>query len=102
MGMNQMQAMIQQAQKMQRELKKAQEALDAKEFVINKSGIVTVTVMGSKEIKSINIDKDAFDPENKELIEDSITLALKEAFEKIDAEVAEFNERITGRAGGLF
>lgn len=102
MGMNQMQAMIQQAQKMQRELKKAQEALDAKEFVINKSGIVTVTVMGSKEIKSINIDKDAFDPDNKELIEDSIALALKEAFEKIDAEVAEFNERITGRAGGLF
>lgn len=102
MGMNQMQAMIQQAQRMQRELRKAQEELDKKEFSVNKGGMVTVVVMGSKEIKSIDIDKDAFDVENKELIEESIGLAIKEAFEKIDKEVEEFNERITGRSGGLF
>lgn len=100
--MNQMQAMIQQAQRMQRELKKAQEELNAKEFKVSKGGAVTVTVMGSKEVKSIEIDKDAFDQSNKEMIEEMIALAINEAIKQIEAEFNEFNERITGRAGGLF
>lgn len=100
--MNQMQAMIQQAQKMQRELKKAQEELNNREFVVNKGGAVTVTVLGNKEVKSINIDKDAFDASNKEMIEEMIVLAINEAIKQIVAVENEFNERITGRSGGLF
>ncbi len=100
--MNQMQAMIQQAQRMQRELKKAQEALAEKEFTISKNGMVTVVVLGSKVVKSIDVDKDAFDAENKEMVEEAIALAINEANEKIDAEKAEIEEKITGRAGGLF
>ena len=96
-----MQQMMIQAQKMQRELKKAQAELAKKEFVISKGGAVTVTVMGNKEVKSINIDEDAFDPENKEMIEDMIALAINEALEQIDAANEEINERITGQPGGL-
>lgn len=96
-----MQQMMAQAQKMQRELKKAQAALAEKEFVISKGGAVTVTVMGSKEVKSIKIDKDAFDPENKEMIEDMIALAINEAIEAIEAESEEISERITGQPGAL-
>ena len=50
-----MQQMMAQAQKMQRELKKAMAALAEKEFVISKGGAVTVTVLGSKEVKAIEI-----------------------------------------------
>ena len=100
--MNQMQAMIQQAQKMQRELRKAQEELNAKEFKVSKGGAVTVTVLGSKEVKAIDIDKDAFDADNKEMVEEMIMMAINEALETIAKEEAEFNERITGRSGGLF
>ncbi len=100
--MNQMQAMIQQAQKMQRELKKAQEELNSREFVVSKGGAVTVTVLGSKEIKSIYIDKDAFDVSNKEMVEEMIALAINEARKQIEEVEKEFNERITGRSGGLF
>ena len=96
-----MQQMMAQAQKMQRELKKAMAALAEKEFVISKGGAVTVTVMGSKEVKSISIDKDAFDPENKEMIEDMIALAINEAIAQIDEEAEEINERITGQPGGF-
>ena len=96
-----MQQMMAQAQKMQRELKKAMAALAEKEFVISKGGAVTVTVMGSKEVKSINIDKDAFDPENKEMIEDMIALAINEAIAQIEEEAEEINERITGQPGGF-
>ena len=97
-----MQRMLAQAQKMQRELQKAMNELKEKEFVINKNGMVVVTVTGNKEVKSIDIDNDAMDVDNKDMVQESIVLALNEAFAKIDAEAEAINERITGRAGGLF
>ena len=97
-----MHAMIQQAQRMQRELKKAQDALAEKEFTVSKNGMVTVVILGNKLVKSIDVDKDAFDPDNKEMVEEAIALAINEANEKIDAEKAAIEEKITGRAGGLF
>ena len=54
-----MQQMIAQAQKMQRELRKAKEVLYAKEFTSSKGGLVSVTMLGNKEIKSIDIEEDA-------------------------------------------
>ena len=94
-----MQQMIIQAQKMQREMKKKQAELEQKEFTISKGGAVTVVVMGNKTIKSIDIDKDAMDPDNKEMVEELIALAINEAVEKIKAEEAAINEQITGGAG---
>ena len=96
-----MQQMMAQAQKMQRELRKAQAELAQKEFKVAKGGAVTVTVLGNKEIKAIEIDNDAFDPENKEMIQDMIALAINEAMEQIDAESEAINERITGQPGGF-
>lgn len=96
-----MQQMMIQAQKMQRELKKAQAELALKEFVVSKGGAVKVTVLGSKEVKAIEIDKDAFDPENKEMLEDMIALAINEAIQKIEEESEAINERITGQTGGF-
>ena len=65
-----MQQMMIQAQKIQRELKKAMDELAKQEFSVSKSGAVTVTMMGDGSIKSINIEKDAFDPDNKEMVEE--------------------------------
>ena len=96
-----MQQMMAQAQKMQRELKKAMAALTEKEFVVSKGGAVTVTVLGSKEVKSIEIDKDAFDEDNREMIQDMIALAINEAITQIEEEAEEINERITGQPGGF-
>lgn len=96
-----MQQIMMQAQKMQRELKKAQDELHAKEFSLSKSGIVNVTVKGSKEIVKVDVNKDAFDPEDKEMIEETIVLALNEVFAQIDEAEEEIQSRITGRSGGL-
>ena len=96
-----MQQMMAQAQKMQRELRKAQAELAKKEFVVSKGGAVTVTVLGSKEIKSVVIDKDAFDLDNKEMVEDMIALAINEALKQISDEEEAINERITGQPGGF-
>ena len=97
-----MQQMLAQAQKMQRELQKAQNELKEKEFTISKGGAVTVVVKGDHTVKSISIDEDAFDKDNKEMVEEMVALAINEAIEKIVKESEEINERITGRAGGMF
>ena len=96
-----MQQMMIQAQKMQRELNKALDQLHEKEFSVNKAGLVTVGVMGDKTISEITIDKDAFNPDDKEMIEEMIISAINELMEQIDAEEEEINTRITGKPGGL-
>ena len=96
-----MQQMMAQAQKMQRELKKAMAALAEKEFVVTKGGAVTVTVMGSKEVKAVEIDKESFDEENREMIQEMIVLAINEAIAQIEEEAEAINERITGQPGGF-
>lgn len=97
-----MQQMLMQAQKMQRELQKAQNELKEKEFTVSRGGAVTVVVKGDNKIKSISVDEDAFDKDNKDMVEEMIAMAVNEAIDQIEKESEEINERITGRSGGLF
>ena len=99
--MNQMQQMMIQAQKMQRELQKAYDELDKKEFKVSKAGLVEIVVLGNRQIQKIDIEKDGLDPDNKEMIEDLIVSGLNELFEKIDEEKDTIEERVTGRKGGF-
>lgn len=95
-----MQQMLMQAQKMQRELKKAKDELAKKEFVVSKGGIVKVTALGSREIIEVFIEEDAFETENKELIEETVALCINEIFKNIEKEEEKINERITGNPAG--
>jgi hypothetical protein len=96
-----MQQMIQQAQKMQRELKKAKDELARREFFISKAGLVKVVMLGNKTVQSIDIDKDALDEENKEMLQDTIALCINELMKQIVEAEEDINEAITGsRAGG--
>ena len=99
--MNQMRQMLMQAQKMQREMAKANAALDEKEFKVSKNGMVELTITGNNTIKALDIDADALDPENKEMLEEAIKMAFEEALKQIAEERAEIEEKITGRAGGF-
>ena len=96
-----MQQMMIQAQKMQRELKKAMDELAKQEFSVNKSGAVTITMMGDGSLKSIEIDDDAFEKDNKEMIQDLIVMGVQELSEKIEEAKADVNERITGSRSGV-
>ena len=97
--MNQMQQMLMQANRMQRELTKAHEELEKKSFEAEKAGMVKITVLGSKAIEKIEIAQEALDPESKEMLEEAITMAYNEALEKIKAEADAIDERITGKSG---
>jgi len=96
-----MQAMLMQAQRIQRELQKAKNELANKEFIIEKSGVVKVIIMGDRNVKSVSIDENAFNKEDKEMIEDLIVIAIKEGVEQVNKAIEEINVRFTGRKEGL-
>ena len=99
--MNPMQQMLANAKRMERELKKAHEELATKEFVVKKAGIIEVTIMGDKKVKSIKIDKDALSADNEEMVEDTLAMAINEAYDKVQAEADAIEERVTGQRGVL-
>ena len=79
--------LMQQAQKMQKEMQKKQAELEAKLFEISSSGgAIKVFIYGNRKIERIEIDRDAIDPDDKEMLEDMIKIALNEAMEIIDKE----------------
>ena len=79
------QAMMKQAQKLQKEMMSSKEEIDKTVFTASQS-FVTVEVMGNKEIKSIKIDTDSLEKDDIEMLEDMILIALNDAFAKVDAE----------------
>ena len=96
-----MQQMMIQAQRMQRELKKALDELAKQEFSVNKSGAVTIKMMGDGTLKSVEIDDDAFEKDNKEMIQDLIVMGIQELSDKIEEAKADVNEKITGSRSGF-
>jgi nucleoid-associated protein EbfC len=94
-----MQQLLQQAQKMQRDMIAAQEAL--KNEVVEASaggGMVTVKVSGDLVVKSITIDPDAVDPEDPEMLQDMVLAAVNEALRSAQ-ELA--SSKLGGIAGGM-
>ena len=80
-----MQQIMQQAQRMQRDITKKKEEIDKMEF-LGKSEWVEIVFNGKREIKSFKILKDEIDVDDKEMLEDMIMIAIKDAVSKIDKE----------------
>lgn len=77
-------AMMAQAKKMQADMEKAQKELASAEFKVEKQGI-TVVMMGNRKLKSVSINEILIDPEDKELLEDMVVIAINEANELVSA-----------------
>lgn len=98
MGMN-MQQMMRQAQKMQKELAKAQQEVAAMTFEGTAGGgMVSVTARGDMTIESITIDPETIDPEDVEMLQDMICAAVNEAIRGIN-EMS--NARMGAVTGGM-
>ena len=80
-----MQALMQQAQKMQKDIQKKQDEVSKMEFE-GKSEWVTVTLNGKKEMINIKINSKTLDEEDIEMLEDMIKIAFKDALQKVDKE----------------
>ena len=101
MGMpGNMNTLIKQAQRMQSQMQENKKVLDEKEFTATAGGgAVSVTVLGTKEIKNLTLDKDAVDPEDVETLQDMIVAALNEAMRQVDAESEKLFGGMTGGMG---
>ena len=94
-----LQQMLQQAQQMQEEMMKAQETLkDERVDASAGGGMVRVVATGDGRLESIEIDPDAVDPEDVELLQDMVLAAANEALRAAD----ELREtKMGGASGGI-
>ena len=98
-GGGNMNQMLKQAQKMQEDMQNLQADLEQREYTATSGGsMVEVTVDGTHLIKSIKINPDAIDPEDSEMLEDLITVAVNEA---IGNAIKTSEEEMSAITGGL-
>ena len=95
-----MESIMAQAQKMQRDIQKKKEELNAQLFP-GKYEFVEVTLNGKKEMVRCKIDKKELDASDIELLEDFIVLATKDALQKIDQEFQAKMGQYAGMLDGL-
>ena len=94
-----MQKMMMEAQKMQRNAALAQEQVAAMEFSATAGGgMVEATVTGEGVVKSLTIDPDALDPEDVDILQDTIVAAINDALAKANEKA---NEQINAAVGNL-
>ena len=99
MGMpGNMNNLMKQAQKMQRQMEENQKALEEKEFTAAAGGgAVEVTVSGKREVTKVKLAEEVVDPDDIEMLEDLIVAATNEALRKVEEESAAVMSKLTGR-----
>ena len=100
--MNQMNQMMKQAQALQKKMQAAQEKIQQSEATgTSGAGMVSVTINGKNEMKSLKIDPSLIDKDEAEVLEDLIVAAFNDAKAKIDELTKQEMAQATGGLGGL-
>lgn len=100
-----MQAMARQAQKLQQKMMEMQAELEAREYEASAGGgVVTAKVNGKHEVLALSIQPEAVDPEDVEMLEDTVIAAVNEAMRMADAATEKEMGKLTGGMNipGLF
>ena len=97
-----MQAIMKQAQALQKDMQKQEEEIENTEFE-GESALVKVKVNGRKEVLSITIEnKENLEKDDLEILEDMIMVALNNAFKKVDELREKKMSKYTSMMPGLF
>lgn len=96
MGGGNMQKLVLQAQQMQADAERVQSEIGAMEFsATTGGGMVTATVYGRKEVKSITINPECIDPDDAEMLGDMVVSAVNEALRIADTTMNTELEKVT-------
>lgn len=95
-----MQAIMMQAKKMQRDIENTQNELESKTYE-GKSQLVTAVVGGNNKLISINIDVDSIEQDDKEMLEDMILVAVNNAIENMEKDKKEKLGKYSNMLNGL-
>ena len=88
--------LMKQAQRMQRQMEESQKELEEKEFTATAGGgAVEVSVSGKREVTKVKLQEEAVDPDDIEMLEDLIMAATNEE------ESANVMGKLTGGLGSL-
>lgn len=94
--------LMKQAQRMQRQVEETTKELEEKEYSASAGGgAVTVTVSGKKEVLSVKLAEEVVDPDDIEMLQDLIVAATNEALRKMEEESQAAMSKLTGGLGGL-
>ena len=105
MGGGNMQQLARQAQKLQAQMTKMQEELEAREYEASAGGgMVTVKVSGKKEVLALEIKPEAVDPDDVEMLQDMVLAAVNEALRTANDTLEREMSKLTGGMSmpGLF
>lgn len=105
MGGGNMQQLARQAQKLQQQMTKMQEEIEAREFEATAGGGMCIAkVNGKKEVLSIEIKPEAVDPDDVEMLQDLVLAAVNEALRAAGETMEREMGKMTGGLGmpGLF
>jgi len=95
--------LMKQAQRMQRQMEESQKELETKEFTAKAGGgAVEVTVTGKKEVTKVKLTEEVVDPDDIEMLEDLVVAAVNEAMRMAEEANAEVMNKMTGGLGGGF
>ena len=92
-----MQSLMMQAKKMQKDIEKSQKELESKEYT-GKSQLVSATVSGANKLLSVKIDMDELSIDDKEMLEDMILVAVNDAINQMEKD----KEEKFGKYGQMF
>ena len=95
------QAMMKQAQQLQKKMMEEKKSIDSKSFT-GKSSLVSVTMTGEKKVTDVSISMDEIGSDDKEMLEDMIMLAVNDAITQIDKETEDKMGKYTQGLPGLF
>lgn len=102
-GGGQMQQLMKQAQKMQEDIKIANEELDNAEIEgTSGGGAVKLTMNGKKVLKGVKLDAAVVDPDDIEMLEDLIIAAFNDGAAKADKMYEEKLGAYSKMGGGMF
>ena len=92
--------LMKQAQKMQRQMEETKKVLDEKEYVAKAGGgVVEVKMSGKKELLSVKLAEEVVDPDDIEMLEDLIVAAVNEVVRAVDEDAPKAMGQFTGGMG---
>ena len=94
--------LMKQAQKMQKQMEETTKALEEKEYEATAGGgVVKVKINGKKEVTEVHLDEEVVDKDDIEMLEDLIMAATNEALRKVEEETNAVMSKLTGGLTGM-
>ncbi len=97
-----MNAMMKQAQKMQQDMMKIQAEIEARDFIASAGGGVVKATVSNKQLKSLEISRDAVDPDDVDMLCDLVIAAVNDALNQAEETMSREMGKLTGGMPGMF